>query len=272
MAIIAISRQIGSMGNDLAEELSRELDYKLLTKEIIKDVLMDSGFSEKVIEKYDEKKSSVLYQLELDKEKYSHIIKKVILDFAKNDNVIIMGMGGQFFFENIPNALCIRVISSLETRIRRIMDSYNCDEYEAKYIITNSDDARIQFHKFFFNIDIRDVNLYDLIINTDVISLRKCTDIVKDAVNDFSAEENRNISMHKINNELLLHNIAGRILYEKKIDIKSFDVEISNDGFITLKGFVDNMETIQLCEETAMEVEGVKGLSRSKIFIEKDIR
>jgi cytidylate kinase len=272
MPIIAISRQIGSLGNDLADELSRELKHKLLTREIIKDVLIKSGFSEKVIDKYNEKKSSILYQFELDKEKYSHIIKKVVFEFARKDNVIIMGMGGQFFFDNIPNAICVRVISSLETRIKRIMDKDSCDEYEAKYIITNSDDARISFHKFFFNIDIRNVNLYDLIINTDVISLRKSVDIVKEAIYDFSAEENKNISMYRINNQLLLHNIAGKILYEKKIDIKSFDVEISDDGFVTLKGFVEDEKNIELCEKAAKQVDGVKGLNRSKIFLNKNIK
>ena len=271
MPIIAISRQIGSTGNDLADELSKELKYKLLTRDIIKDVLIKSGFSEKIIDKYDEKKSSLLYQFELDKEKYSHIVKEVVFGFARNDNVIIMGMGGQFFFDDIPNALRVRIISSIETRIKRVMDKYDCDEYEAKYIITNSDDARISFHKLFFNIDIRSIDLYDLIISTDNISLRKSKDIIKEAIIDFSAPENKNISMYRINNQLLLHNVAEKILYKMKIDVKSFDVDIFDDGFITLKGFVDNEKDIELCEKAAREIKGVKGLNRSKIFLNRNI-
>ena len=146
--------------------------------------LIKSGFSERIIDKYDEKKSSVLYQFELDKEKYSHIIKKVVFEFAKDDNVIIMGMGGQFFFDKIPNAICVRVVSPLETRIKRIMDRHDCDEYEAKYIITNSDDARISFHKFFFNIDIRDVELeekeYNAYVNNQMKEIFKINPRIED--------------------------------------------------------------------------------------------
>ena len=47
MAIITISRQLGSRGNEIAEDLARDLGYTLMTKELFSDMLRESGYSDK---------------------------------------------------------------------------------------------------------------------------------------------------------------------------------------------------------------------------------
>ena len=46
MAIITISRTLGSFGNEIAQALADEFDYHLLTRENASAMLLDSGFSE----------------------------------------------------------------------------------------------------------------------------------------------------------------------------------------------------------------------------------
>ena len=54
MAIITISRQLGSQGSDMTRMLSKQLKYRLFDKETLVTELFQQGISD--MKKYDEKK------------------------------------------------------------------------------------------------------------------------------------------------------------------------------------------------------------------------
>ena len=53
MAIITISRQLGSQGSDMTRMLSKQLKYRLFDKETLATELFQQGISD--MKKYDEK-------------------------------------------------------------------------------------------------------------------------------------------------------------------------------------------------------------------------
>lgn len=57
MAIVTISRQIGSLGDEIAKALADKLGYEYMEKSKISEVLTKLGFSVSDVEIYDEKKT-----------------------------------------------------------------------------------------------------------------------------------------------------------------------------------------------------------------------
>ncbi|HUV08291.1 MAG TPA: cytidylate kinase family protein, partial [Spirochaetia bacterium] len=59
MAIVTISRQLGTMGTEIAHALAEELHYNYLDKESFAKALQEHGISGMHLEKYDEKKPAL---------------------------------------------------------------------------------------------------------------------------------------------------------------------------------------------------------------------
>jgi len=56
MSMITISRQVGSLGTEIAREVAGKLSYEYVDKEKIGKILADFGFGAPALEKFDEKK------------------------------------------------------------------------------------------------------------------------------------------------------------------------------------------------------------------------
>ena len=90
MAIITISRQTGSLGNEVAEAVVERLGYQLIEKSQISEILSGYGFPASDIEQYDEKKPSLLQHLSVQKKVFEHLIRASVYELAAKDNVVIV--------------------------------------------------------------------------------------------------------------------------------------------------------------------------------------
>ena len=62
MAIITISRQIASFGDEIAEAIAEQLGYTFVTRKKLEADLLKHGLSEEKLSKYDEKKARSLME------------------------------------------------------------------------------------------------------------------------------------------------------------------------------------------------------------------
>lgn len=56
MAIIAISRQVAALGDEISTELAKKLGYKFINRNELEKRIVDLGFPAEKLKKYDEKK------------------------------------------------------------------------------------------------------------------------------------------------------------------------------------------------------------------------
>lgn len=259
MAIITISRQLGALGNDIAQGLAEQLNYTLLSKEIISKMLLESGFSEEEsIDTFSaEKQPSFLNSFILDRDKFICYIEKVIYEFAQKIDVIIMGMGGQLLFQDFPNPLRLRIIAPTDVRIKRVQETHACDDRYAMYLMHESDQARSGFNTYFFNIDWEAINLYDLIISTSTIPLQGAIRMIKEVIQELDNHDDRQATISKLKDLVLRQNVLIRILYEAKIVLQYMNVEVHN-GIVTLRGFSKSEEDKESCEAAVREIPGVQ--------------
>ena len=165
MAIITISRQIGSLGDEIAKAVADKLGYEYIEKLKISKILSDQGFSAPEVEKYDEKKPSIWQSLSMQKKRFSHLIRAAVYELAVKENVVIVGRGGQAILKDIQGTLHVRVIASNAARISRLMEQMGYDEKDAERIIRQSDRDSSGYIGAYFDADWDDGDLYDLVVN-----------------------------------------------------------------------------------------------------------
>lgn len=270
MAIITISRQLGSLGNEIAHGLAEEISYNLLNKEMISQMLLESGFSEKRTENFSiEEEPSFLDSFILDRNRFLYYIKQVMYEFARQGNVIIIGMGGPVVFRDFPNALRVGIIVPMDVRIQRIKEKYSCNNQCALHLIHDSDHVRSGFNRYFFNVDWESIGLYDLMINTDTVTLEGAIELIKEEVREVEKKGVKEEIVRYLDDLILRQKAFICILYEEKIVLPYLSIDVQ-DGTITLHGISGSEEDRARCETAVRKVPEVKDVI-NEIKVDADV-
>ncbi|MBN1487494.1 MAG: cytidylate kinase-like family protein [Anaerolineae bacterium] len=114
-------------------------------------------------------------------EDYAKLVEKVILEYARKDNVIIVGRGGQVILKNMPNTLHIQVVAPVELRTLWLMERLGTTQKETEQQIQQSDKQRARYMKHYHDVNWLDTKHYHIVINTGKTSTKLATDIICEA-------------------------------------------------------------------------------------------
>jgi cytidylate kinase len=222
MAIITISRQYSSGGDDIADRVGEVLEYPHFDKSMITNAAAEAGISEKEVFDYSEDNHKVrsfmdrlfnrsvmmttgnllesgglsVYDMEvpLGEDVMLSLVQKAIRSAYQIGNMVIVGRGSQVILADKPKAVHIRIEAPMEYRIQnmkeRLKESrqvYEADirlRREAQDIILDRDAASADYIKRHYNRDWNDSLLYHVVLNTGKISHERATQIIVDLVKD----------------------------------------------------------------------------------------
>jgi cytidylate kinase len=264
MAIITISRQLGSMGEDIARKVSEKMHYRILDKQALSSALSKYGISE--IERYDEKQPSVYATLLSSQYRYIHFLQSSIYRFAQQGNCIILGRGGQLLLGPLPGVLKVHIIAPARLRIERIRKQFECDYQTAEHKMLQADHERAGFYNYFFNINWQDPGLYDLTLNTDNIGLERSTGIIFETLKPFDALNIQKRTASMLADCCLGQEVLTTIFNKKNRAAGSLRATVKH-GVVTLEGGVESRPDIEMCEHAAREVPGVHKVINRVRFI-----
>ncbi|MCX7670329.1 MAG: cytidylate kinase-like family protein, partial [Anaerolineae bacterium] len=107
------------------------------------------------------------------------IVRQTMEQYARADNVVIVGRGGQMALRNWPNALHVHLYAAIEVRVQRLMQRHNISEQEARRRITASDEEKRQAIRHMYgNAEWKDLRYYHLTINTGGIAPETAAHII----------------------------------------------------------------------------------------------
>ncbi len=259
MAIITISRQIGSLGNEIGKELSAKLGYERIEKSRVYAILSEHGFSAADVDKFDEKNPSLLQHLSNQKHLYEHLIRAAVYEFAAKGNVVMIGRGAQVILQDIPGTLHVRVVAPYATRLKRLMNKTGSDEKNAQWTIQQSDRHSSGYIHSYFNADWNDSELYDLVLNTRTMTLNSCVEMIRSAV--CSAEFEKSVPAPETLIDRALTEKAKAVIMEIN-GIEKADLVVKN-GTVYLSGADLPLEVRQTCEKALFKVKGIKSFTQS---------
>jgi len=254
MAIITISRQIGSLGDEVAREIADKLGYQRIEKAQIGAVLSEHGFSAADVVKYDEKNPSLLQHLSIQKKIFDHLIRAAVYEFAAKDNIVIVGRGAQVILKNIPGTLHLRVIAPYAARVKRLMEQTGNDEKNARGDIRKSDRNSSGYIHAYFNADWDDTELYDLVLNTRTLTLNNCIEMIKCTI--CSDEFRKSAKVAKKLIDLALTEKAKAVMRE--VDGLEMPELVVKNGIAYVAGSGMPLEVKEACEKAISNIKGIR--------------
>lgn len=257
MAVITVSRQVGSLGTEIARETARRLNYEYVDKEKLEQLLKEMGFPKPQIEKFDEKKPPFWDPLSLERRKFIHAIQAVLYDLASKGRVVIVGRGGQALLKGVPGTLHLRIIAPFEKRVKRMVETGGLDEKHAARFIRQGDQDTLGYIQTFFHVNWEDPSIYDLIINTADLSVETAAKFITDVVLSSDVSGKENLARGKLSDLALVQKVEARLMDSLGTDIRGVEVEAKN-GTVVLRGMVISARNREECEKSVSGLEGVQ--------------
>jgi len=113
-----------------------------------------------------------------------HKISEAILQLAQLGQVILTGRASHLITRSLPGGFHLRLVASLDVRIKRMMVLKQCAEETARNVLLSTDQARHRYVQSNFQQAIEDPHSYDLVINTDHITPAHTAHLVVCAMRD----------------------------------------------------------------------------------------
>lgn len=256
MAIITISREMGTGAYFVARELAKKLKYTLVDGPCLASCATEYGLSVEHIQMVDEKPPS--YNTVEDRERAASLnaIELILLDFAKKGNVILYGRGAQDLLQGCGNLLRLRFVADFEERVERFAEREWIDPDLAQELIRRSDHQRGGFIHFYFDRDWNDPLGYDLTFNTSRLSQSTIVDTVVAAVKDPQFKEADQWAAAVIDNSIMMKKIETALLRSEELEYRPFQIEV-DDGVVSLSGYIGSEQEKKAALRVAAAVEGV---------------
>jgi len=256
MSVITISRQLGSLGTEISHAVANELNYEYIDKDKIGKALRNYGLSACEVETFDEKTPPFWDYMSMQKKNFLHIIQALIHGFARKDNVVIVGRGGQVLLKDFPGVLHVRIFAPLDLRIQRIIEQRGGDETQAMGVLRRSDRDSAGFMRGFFDVDWDDPGLYDLMINTRYLSAQTAGRMIMESADSLLIKKGGRRDREKLENLALVQKVERSLLVVLGSGLRQIDITAER-GVVSLKGTVASNVLKEDCQNTVACIKGV---------------
>lgn len=194
MSVITIARQFGAGGKTLGLLVANRLSYTLVDEEIVELIAQEANVSSEWVDSVARETGSEKFlkrmlfkfgpfrkgyvdiametnQGYFDGNLYISLLYKIIPQIAKEDDVVILGRGGQFILADHPNTYHFLMIADIEYRIKFMMDHYDLDRKQAQVVVDKQSKRRLNLYRYFARTDYDHPAHYHLVFNMNKVSM-----------------------------------------------------------------------------------------------------
>ncbi|MDR2177824.1 MAG: cytidylate kinase family protein [Treponema sp.] len=253
MAIITISRQLAGLGDETAQELAKLLDYRFVDKHSLEEKIKSYGVAGAKFDKYDERKPSFFASLSQDRDDYLHYLKTAMLCEAGKGSSVFIGRGANAIFRDVPGVLSVYLVTPYDIRLERVKSYFHCDDKRARQIINQSDNDRMGFHRYFFDMDWKDPSNYHITLNTGSFhpgTIARGIKYFRDTLFTPEIEARHEARLKEL---ILAQQVVHRIFYEKAIPIHFLEAAVAGNT-VNLFGVVNSHALVEAAVNAATEI------------------
>ena len=180
MAVIVISRMIGSDGETIAAKVAEKLGYKLVTPDAIHMMGLecDVKFKDACAAFETEVPPGVLGRLFFREPAYTSLFESLNFRVAAEGNTVMLGRGAQIVLRGCSGVLKVRVVAPTELRVKRLKEQGSVMGAETIETLHRYESKRRSLIESVFGVDLADWSLYDMVLNTAAIEKDKAADLV----------------------------------------------------------------------------------------------
>jgi CMP/dCMP kinase len=199
-SVVCVSHSTGSGGEEVGKRVAERLGYLYLDEEIVARAAARGGLEPRDIADEERRKSFAGRLLESMAEgggdalmlsapvaaamegvrpaDIRDLIRETVAQTAGRGNVVIVAHAGSHAVEHGPRTLRVFVTASPTTRAERVGAVEGLEEGQAARLIKESDAGRRDYLKRFYSVDHESPTDYDLVVNTDLLSVEQAAEIV----------------------------------------------------------------------------------------------
>ena len=201
MSVITIARQFGAGGKTLGTLVAEKLDYTVIDEQIVEMVAQEADVSSEWVDAVAEQtgregmvtrlvrrfgpfsKGYVETAMEerpgyMNGDLYISLLHKIIPSIAAQDNVVIIGRGGQYILADRPDTFHFLMIANIENRIHFMMEQYDIDRKEAEFVVEKKNRERVNLYRNFGRADYESPELYHLVFNMNFLKMKHAVQAV----------------------------------------------------------------------------------------------
>jgi cytidylate kinase len=188
MAIVTLSHEIGAGGPEIGQLLAERLGCRYVDHELISNVAERYGLPEEKLAHLDESKPSLFERFDVETRRYITILQTTLYDFAEQDNVVLMGRGGQWLLRGIPHVLRVRVMAPSELRVKRLTKKMagrmgeQTNPRTVSELVRRDDTEKAGRMRYLYEVDVAAPALYDLVVNTEKLSVGAAVELIAGVV------------------------------------------------------------------------------------------
>lgn len=170
--IITVSRRTGSLGKEIIDLLGQKLGIPIITRDLVMNHWFPEIASKHELHMLSESPAYFLTTSSAGISFAQHLEDK-LKDFTTRQDAIIFGLGSQIIFSHHADALHVKIMASRQVRIQRIMHTHSLEQQEAERFLELTDRKHKRYISAIYGLDWSEPSLYDIIINTDSISIEE---------------------------------------------------------------------------------------------------
>jgi len=252
MAIITIARQIGSLGNEIAVDVAQHLHYTLVDQAKLQEAAQAYGMLKSELEEVHERRPTLVTRYLIMRHRaYLDMIQTIIYEYARADDVVILGRGATVLLSDVPSALHVNTFAPFERRVEVVMGREGISRLLAEQIVRESDQDRAGYMRYLFDRDWMDPLLYDLMINTAVVTREQACELIAAAADAEELRQARDQALIILDNHILVRRAEEALLKAKQVNPRHISVSVTTPGVVKLTGIV-NSENEKFAAESVM--------------------
>jgi cytidylate kinase len=210
MAVITISREVGSGAERIARRVCELLDYRYFDQALMASVAKEQGLSDTEVIDFSEdsyrargfigalfRRSSPVATTTtvavttrgeeekvrevVDEETAAAFVGATIRALWNHGQAVVVGRGGVSILASAPGVLHVRIVAQLEDRVARLMRDDGLSRNAALSVIQERDRATADYLRRFRDIEWTDPRHYHLTINTSMLGEEEAAKLIADA-------------------------------------------------------------------------------------------
>ena len=203
MTIVVMTREMGTLGKDVAREFARRMNFNVIHHELVRERGERSTYNdESDVYRFLEGSEEEIDEWRNNRARDGYLTKAEVLEIARDGDVLIRGWGAARLLKSVPNVLSVRVCAPMDFRVKVMKERLGVDAQAARREIERNDAAHGRTFLRFFQDDWRNPEHYDLVLNTEHVDPSTCAQILLDAARATSFSESED--MRRVLDNMLL--------------------------------------------------------------------
>lgn len=259
MPVIAMTQEMGSLSKDVALELASALNLVVMRHEVVDHVAGKMHVSTSLVKRLREGKSGLIERVTTDQDSVALYSAEELFELANKGNVVLRGWGASCLLHSVPHVICVRITRSFNKRVEWLMNHLETDDREfAESEIRRSDHAHATRMQQQFGVTWGDPILYDLVLNTDRLTVPTCVEMIRQLCARPEFQETQ-ASRQLLANLTLSAHVRAALKGDESTQHVNITID-SDKGRVALSGIVLNSEEQQAAVQVAARVAGVSGV------------